>query len=778
MQRRPARLLLVCLALVLAWASLPGSVSGWTPDDSPSAQGLTPELGPTRESPSHPLHPRTGYVPVPMDLSHLKGDQMPAGVSVTDLPSRLDWREAGVVTPVRDQGECGACYAFAFVAAFESKIVRDGAATAATINLSENQAKECNWEEINQYGSLGSCDGGSPEMIATLFSQKGAVQDSCDPYVVADVACNNSCPPQKTVLGWSQISGNAVPSTNVLKAYIQAYGPVHTSLYVGDGDAWDSEFNAYNGSYVLRYTGPGVPNHAVLIVGWDDSLTYPGGSGAWIVKNSWGSGWGNGGYFNIAYGSASVGWDSGLVFAWQDYDANGGLLYYDDAGWNSWIGWPGDLTAWGLVKFVPPTATQVTRVEFWTTDATSDVDIYLYDSFDGSAPGGLLRAQENLSFPEAGYHSVAIPPVPVSAGNDIVAVIKFTNASFTYPLPLDGRGPAETGRSYLSSSGGPGTWSDLHGSGNHDLAIRLRTSNVQPTVTPTATPSRTATRSPTPLPSQTATRTPTATMSPTPSPTRTPFAATGWLYLPLVLRRYQPPAQTTPGIHGRVTYSGSSAGGIALRLRFYNGSDWSTAANATTSADGRYVFSGVAGLGAGQEYYVLFGPNSTDSRYLYNWYGPTISSYVAGATAAGGDFDIANFSMLSPSHGATVTLPATFAWTRRQLPGDTYVWRLFDMDTTDRWYTNDLGDVGSNTVTALPAGVVWGRPYGWDVLVFRGPSSYGSTFYYREVTLSGMTSGSTNLLAEGAPGRCTLPGCADLSTKSTDLAGGQSWTCP
>jgi C1A family cysteine protease len=134
---------------------------------------------------------------------------MPAGVSAADLPTRWDWREAGIVTPVRNQGSCGSCYAFAFVAAFESKLVRDGSGTASTVNLSENQAKECNWEEANNYsniwGQLGSCDGGFSSMIANLFSQKGAVQESCDSYVAADVACNSSCPIQKTLLGWSQI---------------------------------------------------------------------------------------------------------------------------------------------------------------------------------------------------------------------------------------------------------------------------------------------------------------------------------------------------------------------------------------------------------------------------------------------------------------------------------------------------------------------------------------------------------------------------------------------
>ena len=522
---------LACLCLVLIF--VPVSVAGRkVPSPLPTsvaARGSTGELAPTRMAASPASLPGTGYIPPSMDLSYLQGDRMPSGLRTADLPTRWDWREANIVTPVRNQGICGACYAFAFVGAFESKLVRDGAGAADAVDLSENHAKECNWEALDPSGEpLGSCIGGFPLMIANLFSRQGAVQESCDSYVPADVACNSSCPPQKTVLGWTQIAGNVVPAPNVLKAYIQAYGPVHAALYAGYGDAWDSEFSSYNGSYTLYHPGAAEPNHIVLIVGWDDNLVHAGGRGGWIVKNSWGTGWGNAGYFTIAYGSASIGMDAGFVSGWQEYDPGGGLLAYDEAGWNQSYGWVSSLTGWGLARFVPPTATQVTRVEFWTADATSDVDIYLYDSFDGSAVSGLLLTMENLSYGEAGYHSVAIPPQMVSGGDDIVIVVKFTNASSGYPIPLDRRGPVEEGRTYFSSDGSNGSWLDARVWSNADVAIRLRTSSVQPTYTPTATPS------------------PTVASSPTPSPTWQPFTPTVWLYLPIIRKRVQAPVPPTP----------------------------------------------------------------------------------------------------------------------------------------------------------------------------------------------------------------------------------------
>jgi len=64
-----------------------------------------------------------------------------------------------------------------------------------------------------------------------------------------------------------------------------------------------------------------------------------------------------------------------------------------------------------LVKFVPTRNTRITRVEFWTADATTDVDLYICDSFDGNRPSSVLWSHENLSYSEAGYFSVPVDPV-------------------------------------------------------------------------------------------------------------------------------------------------------------------------------------------------------------------------------------------------------------------------------------------------------------------------------------------------------------------------------
>jgi hypothetical protein len=366
-------------------------------------------------------------------------------------------------------------------------------AGGGAFDLSENQAKECNWRERNDFvgppgTAWGSCDGGNALMVANLFSKAGTVLESCDPYVDADVPCQTTCPYQQTLLDWRRISGNVVPNPQVLKQYIYQHGPVVASIYMDRSKGYDG---SYDGSFTFDYAAPGTElNHAVLIVGWADNLPpVPGSSvpaDGWIVKNSWGPDWGADGYFYMTYGAANIGMHASFVHDWQAYDPEGDLWYHDEDGWSAHWGGVGT-TMWGLARFTAPRNTSVTRVEFWTTDATTDVDVYLYDSFDGTAPRGLLAQVLNNSFGEAGYHSVPLlQPVAVTLGDDIVAVVKFTNVSYTSPLAMDMQGPASR-QTLKSVDGSPGSWAEVLWEGKYwDVGIRVRTRDLAPGPTVTS----------------------------------------------------------------------------------------------------------------------------------------------------------------------------------------------------------------------------------------------------------------------------------------------------
>ncbi|MFZ5980154.1 MAG: C1 family peptidase [Candidatus Zixiibacteriota bacterium] len=420
-------------------------------------------MAPLKPAVEKELPPGRGFVAPLKDLPHLNGGKMPSALSTLAPPESFDWRDSSKVTSVKNQGVCGSCYAFSSIASFESKVLMDA---DISYDFSENNAKECNY--------LGtSCSGGNFYDLASLFSQQGVVLESCDSYVAANVSCNTACPHIKTLLGWNIICTDATPNTAVLQNYILTYGPVYTTVYAGDGDAWDTEFNNYDGSYTMYYSGTEPTNHAVLIVGWDNSLVHAGGTGGWIVKNTWGSSWGDNGYFTIAYGSANIGQWSSFVSDWQDYNVNEDIMYYDEAGWTSEFG-IGSTTSWGLAALTPVDDVYLNRVEFWTTDITTDVDIYIYDSFNGSSLSGLLASQLNQSYSEAGYHSVLLDSPPeITAGNEIFVAVKITNSTYGFPVAVDYVGPEVPGKTYMSANAS--TWYDMGTNYNVDVAMRIRT---------------------------------------------------------------------------------------------------------------------------------------------------------------------------------------------------------------------------------------------------------------------------------------------------------------
>lgn len=243
---------------------------------------------------------------------------------------------------------------------------------------------------------------------------------------------------------------------------------------------------------------------------------------------------------------------------------------------------------------------------------------------------------------------------------------------------------------------------------------------------PTLTPTATRTGGPTPTRTPTATATPTRTSTASVTPTRTPTASIT-----------PTPTVTTSGggLYGRITKGGAAAGGVALGLRRVDVGGDVQIATTTTGADGRYAFTGIASLPAGASYYVLFGPNSADPTALSFWYGPKVTSYTAGAGVPAGDFDIANVTLLSPANNATVSLPVTFTWNRRNLSGDTYQVVFYDY-AAGKWFwtTGNPADTGSYTLQSLPPGMAYNWTYYWLIGVFRGADSFGFTYYMQGIT--------------------------------------------
>jgi C1A family cysteine protease len=235
----------------------------------------------------------------------------------SELPEAWDWRNVeghSYVSPVRNQGACGSCYAFSATGVTESLFMIGEELPDTNVDLSESHLMFC----LSQYYSgFYGCAGASydyDEMEGLVTY--GTVDEVCHPYdqgLTSDCGAACETPALEVRLaGWGRIPCN---ETDAIKTAIYTYGPVNAAVYVGDS------FQAYSqGVYNdLRTSCPGSPcyytstNHAIMLVGWDDA------DQAWILRNSWGTGWGEDGYMRISYTAANVACEA--VYATYDQPA-------------------------------------------------------------------------------------------------------------------------------------------------------------------------------------------------------------------------------------------------------------------------------------------------------------------------------------------------------------------------------------------------------------------------------------------------------------------------
>lgn len=404
---------------------------------------------------------------------HLNGSEYavpaPGGVQAMSTISTWDWREEGGVTPIKFQASCGACWVFGTMAMVEGNIK---AINGTEYDLSEEHAKECNWESLH---GINPCDGGYTDQVINVFTRDGMVMEDIAGYHSTWRGCNQSWTPALRMTGWNLISVGTA-DTDVLKNYIYNYGPVVSTM---DGSCLD----AYYGGVITQHGFR--TSHIVSIVGWNDTMPHDIGQGAWIVKNSWGDWWGDDGYFYVAYGRANIAKHTSVMSGYEDYDPTIDTVSYDEAGWNYAVGYMVDETtyqtdAWALCKFNTTPGEEVTNIEFWTT-GSADVNLYLYEGFDGTSLTDLVYTSEGHFFAEPGYHSIVIDSPMVVNSDEIVVVAYFNNHNSVYwdhyyPVATDHVGQHENEMTYTSPNGSSGSWDETWNEykGYQDVALRLR----------------------------------------------------------------------------------------------------------------------------------------------------------------------------------------------------------------------------------------------------------------------------------------------------------------
>jgi C1A family cysteine protease len=222
----------------------------------------------------------------------------PIVTTCSSTGSRFDWRPLGAVTPVKDQGGCGSCWDFATIGAFEGswRIVNK-----ETIDASEQDVLDCS--------RMGDCTWGGWIAFQYLV-QNGVATEASYPYHSTGGTCLTPMPRPYRADTWGYLGNDInIPSVAALKHALCIYGPLYVSVRATDA------FQAYvSGVFDEHASGP--VNHGVTLIGWDDSKK------AWLIKNSWGTGWGDvcgygaeRGYMWISYTSNSIGFGAAWVRA-------------------------------------------------------------------------------------------------------------------------------------------------------------------------------------------------------------------------------------------------------------------------------------------------------------------------------------------------------------------------------------------------------------------------------------------------------------------------------
>jgi len=228
------------------------------------------------------------------------GPLLPEGIEFTGLtPPTWDWRDVNGedwTTSIKNQGNCGSCYAFGSLAGLEAVIKIKNEDPDLSIDLSEQFMVSCGQEWMS--GMFG-CDGAYHSPTFNFIETYGSIPEYCFPYVSGASGyvppCSDKCDEWQDLVieidDWHTVSSDIESIKNALIEY----GPLPTTMIVY------SDFYDYPGG-VYEHPGPDPDptNHLVTIVGYNDYQE------CWICKNSWGTYWGENGWFRIAYGDCKI----------------------------------------------------------------------------------------------------------------------------------------------------------------------------------------------------------------------------------------------------------------------------------------------------------------------------------------------------------------------------------------------------------------------------------------------------------------------------------------
>lgn len=425
-----------------------------------------------------PMEHSLGAVPAPVwrpEVVELQGSDL----SLLGYESTVDLRDQGRVSAVRDQNGWGTCWAFSSCGSLESSLLPLVNRTLSPKNM------------VNRHGfDNGYNDGGNAYMAAAYLTRwDGPVDEEIDPYPIENWSESEAFPPVQHVQNvFFPPARTNRTDTLGLKEGLQRWGPAYVSFF------WnDSYFNPASSSYYQPETAPNLypgGGHAVNLVGWNDTFpasafAHPApGDGAWIVKNSWGSAWGDQGFFYVSYydkyfGSALV--DNqyrDTAFFTGEPAGNYDRVYLHDP-----LGECDDVSIlWskgGTIanRFTATSPETISAIGFFTTDQNTRYEAVVCRNAN-NGPAGEVVAEVSGTLPEMGYHTVVLPAesrVSVRKGESFSVILTLENERNPRFAAVERR--VEGYSSHATSQPGESYFSIDNGRSFIDLAGQLPDAN-------------------------------------------------------------------------------------------------------------------------------------------------------------------------------------------------------------------------------------------------------------------------------------------------------------